>query len=203
MAGRDRGRPARDRRGLWGALFSLTLLAGVAFVVGALAGLVWKEPGLLFAHLTGRTSEVAWGVEDPAVVAARESPPAVSAPALVETPPPAAERKPAAPPPPAAKPRPPASVQAPAVAAAPPAAPGARIAIQVGAFAQRSSAELLRDELRKGGFPSYVAAGAATGSPRWRVRVGPYASRADADRIAAQLKSARSLPTWVLDEDAP
>jgi DedD protein len=71
----------------------------------------------------------------------------------------------------------------------------------VGAFAERASAELLKGELQKGGYPAYVAAGAGSG-PRWRVRVGPYASRNEADAVAARLKSGRSLPTWVLDEDA-
>jgi hypothetical protein len=33
------------------------------------------------------------------------------------------------------------------------------------------------------------------------VRVGPYRTREEADVVAARLKSGRSLPTWVLDED--
>ena len=182
MARRERRHPARGGRGLWGAIFCLAALAGVTFVVGAIAGLIWREPSLLVAHLTGETREVAWGAA-PEVSAAEPARAALARPK-----------------PPSEKPRPKRSAS-PAVAAAPPPS-SARFAIQVGAFAERDSAELLRGELQKGGYPAYVAVGAASGTPRWRVRVGPYPSREDADGIAAQLKSARALPTWVLDEDA-
>lgn len=189
MARRERRHPARGGRGLWGAIFSLAALAGVTFVVGAIAGLIWREPSLLVAHLTGETREVAWGAAPPSVAAAPEVSVAEPARAALARPKPSSE-----------KPRPKRSAS-PAVAAAPPLS-SARFAIQVGAFAERDSAELLRGELQKGGYPAYVAVGAASGTPRWRVRVGPYPSREDADGIAAQLKSARALPTWVLDEDA-
>jgi len=203
MAVRDGRRAPRAGRGLWGALLSLSLLAAVAFVLGGLAGLVWKQPGLLLAHLTGGTREVAWGVpapEDADVAAEPETAPAeaLRAPASVAREVAPREVAPPRSPPP---PTPP-----PAVAAAPPptaAAPSARIAVQVGAFAERGSAERLRGALQQEGYPAYVAPGAAGGSPRWRVRVGPYPSREDADQVAARLKSARALPTWVLDEDAP
>jgi cell division septation protein DedD len=198
MAGREVRRTRTGGRGLVGALVSLSLLAAVAFLLGGLAGLVWKQPGLLLAHLTGETREVAWGVPSPQdvdVAAEQAAPPT----------PPSEVSRPAAP---GAREAAPSSAapatRAPAVAAAPPPAlpaPSGRIAIQVGAFAERSSAERLRGELQQGGYPAYVAPGASSGTPRWRVRVGPYPSREDADRVAAQLKSARSLPTWVLDED--
>lgn len=182
-----RQRSGTPSRGLWGAILSLGVLSCLAFVVGGIAGLVWKEPGLLFAYLTGGTTEVAWAAEAgplETVLAAPEPSP----PTPPSTP---ARTAPSAPKPP----------RTPAVAAPPPS--GASIAVQVGAFAERGSAEQLRGELLKDGIPAYVAAGAASGSPRWRVRVGPYRSREDADRMAAQLKFERSLPTWVLDEDAP
>jgi DedD protein len=199
-ARRDNRKPSRPGRGIWRALLALGALAGVAFVVGAFTGVVWKEPGLLVAYLSGDTTEVAWSsqgpVASPSAVAKAEpeteKPKTVAAapaprPAPVAAAPP--PRKPAAPP---AAPRP----KPPPVAAGAP-----HIAIQVGAFAERTSAELLMGELKKGGYPAYVAAGAGAGSPRWRVRVGPYRTREEADVVAARLKSGRSLPTWVLDED--
>ena len=48
-------------QGSWfGALLGLGVLAVLAFFVGALAGLAWKEPSLLFAYLRGDTTEIAW-----------------------------------------------------------------------------------------------------------------------------------------------
>lgn len=194
------GRPARrtagERGGLWSALLTLVLMASAAFVVGGLVGLVWKQPGLLLAHLTGGTREVRWDAE--ADVAA----PAPSAPAAPEasapTPSAAAPREAAPAPPQASPPR----TLAALAPAEPPVRP-VRIAVQVGAFAERESAERLRGQLEQDGYPAYVAPGADSGSARWRVRVGPFATRGEADRVAARLKSARALPTWVLDEDAP
>lgn len=192
-----RQRSATPSRGLWGAILSLGVLSCLAFVVGGVAGLVWKEPGLLFAYLTGDTTEVAWAAE----AGSLETVLAIPEPSPPTPPSTPAHTLPSVPKPP----RTPSVAEVPSplppVAAPPPS--GASIAVQVGAFAERGSAEQLRGELLKDGIPAYVAAGAASGSPRWRVRVGPYRSREDADRMAAQLKSKRSLPTWVLDEDAP
>lgn len=89
----------------------------------------------------------------------------------------------------------------PALRAPPPGRAG--FSIQVGAFADASSARQLADELEASGYPVYVAApeGSDT-NKRWRVRVGPLSTRDRAERVARELKSQRSLPTWVLDETA-
>jgi cell division protein FtsN len=221
MAKRDSGRSS-----LLAVLLGLAVLGVFAFVAGGLVGILWKEPGLLFAYLRGDTTEITWNTAaqeiEPALppVAAADVPPAtppavarepapaptVAAvkPAPTPTPKPAAAPKPepklvakreapAAPPPPVAAPPP--TTVAPAGAAP-------RIAIQVGAFAERGGAEELRQSLLAGGYPAYLAAGSATGNARWRVRVGPYPARAEAEQVASRLKRTLELPTWVLDEDA-
>jgi hypothetical protein len=43
----------------------LGLLIAAGFAVGMLAGLVWEEPGLVFAHLSGGTEEVVWSAGAP------------------------------------------------------------------------------------------------------------------------------------------
>jgi len=83
----------------------------------------------------------------------------------------------------------------PAVSAAPPSG----LAVQVGAFAERRSADLLIARLGSEGFPAYAVA--AEGGA-WRVRVGPYRDRGGAERAAARLKREQKLPTWVLEENA-
>jgi cell division septation protein DedD len=195
------------RRGWFGALLGLGVLAAASFLVGALAGFVWKEPGLLVAYLRGETTEVAWstasaGIEPaelPQVAAApepeAEAAPETSEPPVSETPrqvaPERARKLAAAPPQPAPPKRPPPAA----------AAPKASIAVQVGAFSERAAADRLRGRLDQAGFPAYLSPGAVSGQP-WRVRVGPYATRVEADQIASRLKRDQKLPTWVLDEDS-
>ncbi len=78
--------------------------------------------------------------------------------------------------------------------------------IQVGAFADAAAARRLAEELEGAGYPVYVAAPErgdnGTREQRWRVRVGPLTTRSRAESVARELKSGRSLPTWVLDETA-
>ena len=74
--------------------------------------------------------------------------------------------------------------------------------IQVGAFADIDTARRLAEELENVGYPVYVASPEAGDEDRWRVRVGPLSTRERADRVADELRSERSLPTWVLDESA-
>lgn len=186
-------------RGSWfAAVLGLSVLAVVAFIVGAVAGLVWKEPGLLLAYLRGDTAEVAW-----TVASSEETPPAAPAPA----PEPAAEAEPArgavsAPsaeeaPVPEAAPAPDPKPAPSAVAAAPP----GQIAVQVGAFSERAAAERLRVRLRDAGFQAYLATDSRN-DRHWRVRVGPFASRSEAERVAGRLERNQDLPTWILDEAA-
>lgn len=185
---------ARPARGSWiSALLGLSLLAVVAFLVGAFAGLVWKEPELVAAYVRGDTTEIAWSTASEQVVAAA---PAASGEAKPE--PPVTEPAPARPAPAAAPRVKPAPQKPPAVAAAPPAG---HIAVQVGAFGARDAAESLRARLEKAGFPAYLAPTAQSGD-HWRVRVGPYPSRDEATRVAHRLEQGQKLPTWVLDEDA-
>jgi cell division septation protein DedD len=186
---------------------TLAVLAAAAFALGAGAGLLWQEPGLVVADLLGETQEVPWAqAQDPKAwpegendgggeTAAAEAPQPVAAalpaetstpaPAAVEQPVQVASAKPAAPP--APKPTP-------AVSAAPPAHGG--LAVQVGAFAERSAANALVAKLKGAGYSAYVAPGSAK---PFRVRVGPYADRAKADAAATKLAKL-SLPTWILDE---
>ena len=181
---------AARRRSLLGTLFLLGILVVLGFTVGAVSGLLWEEPRLVVAYLTGDTTEIAWDVDSDAEVEieappAREAPPAVAA-----APPEATEAAPEAPREPAGEP-PPRTV---------PAASG-RFAIQVGAFGTSEAAERLAGSLRARGYPSYVTPGTRSGDARWRVRVGPLAVREEADRLAVRLKRDEKLPTWVLDED--
>jgi DedD protein len=165
------------------AILGLLIVAG--FAVGILAGLVWEEPGLVFAHWGGETEEVVWSAgvtEGPAAELAgkpaRDGRPAD--PQVLrereraggsETPPVAADQ-------------------------------GGHLAVQVGAFKTSEAAERLATSLRNKGFPVYVSPGVKAGSPRWRVRVGPLATREEAESTATQLKKVERLPTWILSEDA-
>ncbi|MDH5567288.1 MAG: SPOR domain-containing protein [Myxococcales bacterium] len=167
-----------------GTLVSLALLIVIGFSIGIVAGILWEEPRLVLAHLTGRTTEIAWTRDVPSVAA----PPRTEAP--VPATPRAADRG-----------------QSPPVAAAPPvsapplaAPPLGSVAVQVGAFADSVGAERLASQLRSAGYPVYVTPGASQDTPRWRVRVGPLADRDAAERLAARLKREEQLPTWVLDE---
>jgi DedD protein len=192
-------------------LASLAALAAAAFVLGAGAGLFWKDPGLVVAQWTGGAQEVTWsepgwpGVGEPAPSADEPAPADSFETAAAEPPrpapePPAAAPTPIAPVAAAAVPaREPAQVAStavtPPVAAAP---PPHGVAVQVGAFAERSSADQLIARLRSAGFQAYAVAGDAGA---WRVRVGPFADRARAERAAARLKQEQQLPTWVLEEN--
>ena len=177
----------------------LAALVVVGFFGGALFGILWEEPGLLLAHLSGETTEIAWTGEPaaplerqalaPATAPAPAAPgPAAPAPPVTRTAPQTASA-PLATAPPAPEPPP--------VAAAPP----GTLAIQVGAFGSNPSAERLAERLRKAGYPVYVTPGARSDGARWRVRVGPVADRAEAERLSARLKRDEKLPTRILDED--
>jgi DedD protein len=69
-------------------------------------------------------------------------------------------------------------------------------AVQVGAFGSAATARKMVSDLKRDGYPAYVAPLQRSGSTLHRVRVGPT-SRAEADRIATQLK-ARGLPATVV-----
>ena len=169
------------------ALVGLVFLVVAGFGVGMAAGVLWEDPGLIFAYVTGETEDVAWdGSPDAAPdVAAR-------APELEQLVDPQLRRNAAAMPPVEhARPAPP------PVAAA----PAGKVAVQVGAFESSEAAERLAKLLEGKGFPVYVSPGTKAGKARWRVRVGPLATREEAEATAERLKKSQKLPTWILNED--
>jgi cell division septation protein DedD len=178
----------------------LTFLIAAGFGVGMVAGVVWEDPGLIFAYLTGDTEEVAWdgsGATEPDVAAA--APTRAEAPERVVDP---QLRREAASAPPAPRPTVP-PIDPPAPSPPPVAmAPAGGVAVQVGAFETSEAAERLKDSLSSKGFPVYVSPGTKSGSARWRVRVGPMATREEAEATAERLKKKEKLPTWILSEDA-
>jgi len=220
----------RRSAGWVSTLVALVVLVIVGFLCGALAGFLWEEPGLVLAYLSGKTEPVEWSdAEHPADVAAEppsysegaelaadtapkldavDLPPEPApepAPAAVPIVPPApvsapakpVEKKPVAPTQPAAaKPAP--AKPTPAKLAA--VTPAGRFSVQVGAFADRASADKLASRLRAHGYDSFVKADSEAGGKRFRVRVGPVNARARAEELAAKLAKGEKLPTWILDE---
>ena len=174
------------------ALVGLVFLVVAGFGVGLVAGVVWEDPGLIFAYLAGETEEVAWdGSTDAAsdVAARAPEPEPLVDPQLRRN---AAIEAAAVPP------------VEPARSAPPPvaAAPAGKLAVQVGAFESSEAAERLAKSLEGKGFPVYVSPGTKAGNARWRVRVGPLATREEAEATAERLKKSQKLPTWILNEDA-
>jgi cell division septation protein DedD len=177
------------------------VVIAAGFVVGAIAGVTWEEPGLVVGYLSGQTEGINWGVEaeDPeagglAADGADPEPPSVAAP------PPLGLRK-----------APDVAVSdrtrsgagdASARKAAPASTrPAAGFAVQVGAFSEKSAARTLAASLRAHGYPVYLSP--TQGDPAsWRVRVGPLGTRLEAEKAARRLETTEKLPTWVLGEDS-
>ena len=178
------------------ALVGLVFLVVAGFGVGMVAGVVWEDPGLIFAYLAGETEEVAWdGSTDAASdVAARAPEPEPEPEPLVDP----QLRRNAAIEAAAVPPVEPSRPAPPPVAAA----PAGKLAVQVGAFESSEAAERLAKSLEGKGFPVYVSPGTKAGNARWRVRVGPLATREEAEATAERLKKSQKLPTWILNEDA-
>jgi DedD protein len=217
----------RRNAGWISTLVALVLLIVVGFLCGALAGFLWEEPGLVLAYLSGKTEPVTWNEPERAgdVAApppaqaenaerARDSAAKLDADAGKPAPPASAE-------PLGAEPRDDRSevvrekplekkpVLAPshtaAVAKTAPVkvaavAPAGRFSVQVGAFADRASADKLASRLRARGYDTFVKTDGETGGKRFRVRVGPVKERARAEKLAAKLAKGEKLPTWILDE---
>ncbi|MDM0043862.1 SPOR domain-containing protein [Variovorax dokdonensis] len=78
-----------------------------------------------------------------------------------------------------------------------PAEDTSRFVVQVGAFADASKAQEVRQRLEKAGLKTYTNVAKTPQGDRTRVRVGPFASRADADKAADKVKGL-SLPAAVL-----
>ncbi len=206
MSGPKRRPGARVGAGWIAASAVALIVTSAGFAVGIFAGLTWEEPGLVIGWLSGDTDGIEWRAEtagEPESIAAEAAkPPDVAAPPPLGA---GDEKLPPAPvvraaPEKRKNSRPPAP-PAPSVASVrTPAAPGEAFAVQVGAFAERSAADVLVSSLRSAGFPVYLSAGES--GARWRVRVGPHSTRAAAENAAARLKSEQKLPTWVLSEDS-
>ena len=179
----------RDAGHAWLAtLLGILVLVAGGFALGLVVGVISQEPELVVGHVAGRSTKIAWSAAQPASTPTTIAPPA---PTPRPAPEPTSEpvsvpvsRSVSAPPPPEA--------------ALPEAAPRARYAVQVGAFAGRSAAGKVLEGLRGRGYPAYLVESSDDG--RFRVRVGPVPERAEADRMAHQLKVEEKLPTWVLRE---
>ena len=182
--------------------------AGVAvvsagFAIGIVAGIVWEEPGLVLAYLTGDTERISWGPEPDETFTDGELPRAPSVAAapplgardLPNVPAPQRERTETARASRAAKPADPPTTQD----VAPP--PTAGFSVQVGAFSDKQAANILAESLRREGYSVYLSRGEDEAST-WRVRVGPMPSREEAERTGRRLKSVQKLPIWVLSEDS-
>jgi DedD protein len=72
-----------------------------------------------------------------------------------------------------------------------------RFVLQVGAYAEASSAREARQRVEKLGLKTYTQVVETSAGSRIRVRVGPFGSRDEADRAAGKLKSA-GLPVALL-----
>jgi cell division septation protein DedD len=177
----------------------------VGFALGIVGGIVWEEPGLVLAYLTGGTKRIDWGADsDPDEAVADREPP--RAPSVAAAPPLGVRDAPKAPAPQrerikaaeisrVAKPADPPTAKV----VAPPSVAG--FAVQVGAFSDEQAARVLADSLRRDGYAVYLSRGEGEAGA-WRVRVGPLPSKEEAERTGHRLKSEHKLPTWVLSEDS-
>jgi len=202
-----------ERRPRWFVtLLGIVVLVAGGFAMGLVVGLVSQEPELVVGHLAGRSEELQWAAgaeaERPseAGLAPRATPsvadppePQAAPPDVAAAPLPTRASEPAAPPARAAEPVEAAAALPPPVSAAP-VSPAAGYSVQVGAFAESSSAEDVARRLSDRRFPVYVTPAAGAGDRRWRVRVGPFATRSEAVELARRLKTEEGLPTWVLAE---
>jgi DedD protein len=76
-------------------------------------------------------------------------------------------------------------------------APGVRLVVQVGAYAEASKLAEARQRVEKLGLKTYTQVVEVGGAKRTRVRVGPFVTRADADKAAARIKAV-GLPVAIL-----
>ena len=203
----------RSRVSPGGRRWTTIIAVGVAvvsagFALGIVSGIVWEEPGLVLAYLTGDTERIDWGPdrgasgpdEEVADLEPPQTPTVAAAPPLgtrdsPEVPAPPRERTETAKVVRAEKPADPPTAQV----VAPP--PSAGFAVQVGAFVDRGTANALADSLRLDGYSVYLSRGEGEAGA-WRVRVGPLPSREAAERAGRRLKSEKKLPIWVLSVDS-
>ena len=72
-----------------------------------------------------------------------------------------------------------------------------RFVVQVGAFAEASSAQATRVKLERAGLSTYTHVAQTASGKLIRVRVGPFSTRAEVDRAATKVK-ALGLPARIL-----
>jgi D-alanyl-D-alanine carboxypeptidase (penicillin-binding protein 5/6) len=73
--------------------------------------------------------------------------------------------------------------------------------VQVGAFRQKSSAELLREKLRKHGYNARIATSGPRTARWYRVRVGDFDSPGEAKQVIGRLKKQMGLQGQVASSD--
>ena len=64
-----------------------------------------------------------------------------------------------------------------------------RYVVQVGAFADSTSASEVRQKVERLGLKTYTQVAETANGQRVRVRVGPFATREEADRALAKIKA--------------
>jgi DedD protein len=130
---------------------------------------------------TARPPQLPASLPEAAQAQARVTEP-VPPPAVVEEP--AEEPAQPAPAPVAAKPERQATAST-----AKPAEGAARYVVQVGAFADKKSAQDARERLERKGLKTYAQVAQTKEGERIRVRLGPFTAKADADKAAAMAQS--------------
>lgn len=66
---------------------------------------------------------------------------------------------------------------------------GQRFIVQVGAYAESSRAQQVRNQLERAGLKTYTHVAETAEGKRIRVRLGPFSTRAEADRAASKAKA--------------
>ncbi|HLI83224.1 MAG TPA: SPOR domain-containing protein [Bryobacteraceae bacterium] len=174
-----------DRKGAITLSAGSVVLLALVFVAGVLTGLTWRNP----ERQIMAAAQPAVPMKPATAAVMPPAPPKAVPPEAVPPlrPQPAEPAKPASPmpnaTPAAASPAPAATPEA--APAAAPAVPAVQLAIQVGAFLDKTNADKLVERLKEAGYtPQIVLGGHA---PRiWNfVQVGPYHDWGEASQIAA------------------
>jgi DedD protein len=66
---------------------------------------------------------------------------------------------------------------------------GLRLVVQVGAFAETSRAQEVRQKIERAGMKTYTHVAQTSQGKRIRVRLGPYSNRAEAEKAASRVKA--------------